>query len=661
MALGNKKNIVNMNRTKPKATLADSITGLRVNYSIIFLSGLVILIAAILTYLLIIQNVYGNYELSEIIPSRDNLRAFQYSSKVGILNSQYTSNMLGDDELWIENNIDTWKTFLKNMKIDYEVFSDLDLEEGKHLQYNLIILAGSKSMSDKEVMRLKKYIDAGGSVLATGGVATFSDEAKWRGWGFFKETFGMKFTKELSPNEIKEKSHTLRGNLPITAGIPTGYILKIATWDRPVYAEVLEPRTTQVSYWYDYSGERGLVDEQIRTSAGIANGYYGKGRFVWYGFELNSVVGTTEDYIFLGRLVKNSIDWLTYNPISFVKDWPEPYSAAAIYIPTVKDNINNIDAIKSTIKTYNYDAVILIEDNIALKYPRQTKELSNVGEIIPIIDLGMFNQPVRSEKDLNPKEIQKADITYVRDSLRKIINKPVRGIAPYYGYYDQATLDIMAEEKIIFIMTDSLTDRSVPNKKNINNNDIFIVTNTSRDDIVVMDDFGLTEPEFQKYTYFEDIDRIVFEGGLYVLKTHNNYLLKPQYRGIFKEISTYMRSKDVWVTSIFDLLKWWNSKSGVELKYENRGKRRIVVEVSNHKNDLEDEFVIQINFNKEVKNIKISSELINTKLPAFKHEEKTNILNLYIKKLEADETRTFLIDFENINDQPNKFIVKNLE
>jgi len=659
MALSNKKNIDKKKKSKPKNEGTEAIKGLRVNYIIIFLSGLVILIAAILTYLLIIQNVYGNYEISEILPTEKNLGEYQNSSKVGILYSQYTSNML-DDEVWVEANIDTWKNFLTNMKIEHEVFSDLDLEEGRHLKYNLIILAGTKSLSDKEVMRIKRYIDAGGSVLATGGVATFSDEAKWRGWDFFKETFGMKFTKELSPDEVLEKSHTLRGNLPITAGIPTGYILQIATWDRPVYAEVLEPRTVQVSYWYDYSGERGLVDEQIKKSAGIANGFYGKGRFVWYGFELNSVVGSNEDYNYLGRLVKNSIDWLTYNPISFVKDWPEPYVAAAIYVPTIKDNFNNINAVKSTIKEYKSDAVIIMESDLALKYPNQTAMLSKTGEIVPIINLGVIDQIFLAENNLSSKDIQQADITYIRDSLSKIINKPIKGITPNDGYYDEATLAIMEEENISYIITDSLTDRSVPNKKIINGKDIFIITNTSRDDIVVLDEFGLTDPEFQKYTYFEDIDRIIFEGGLYVLKTHNNYLLKPQYKGIFKEIPKYMRSKNVWTTSIPELLEWWNSKSGVELKYEKRGKRRIVVEVSNHRYKIDEEFVVQINFNKKVKNIKISTELINTLIPAFEYDKTTQILYLHIKDLEADETRTFLIDFENVSDQPNLFLVKNI-
>jgi hypothetical protein len=648
MAIKNKKY-----GNKKKETASEekntAINGLRVNYFIILLSGLVILIASILTFLLIIKNVYGNYKLSEILPTKENLEQYRYNEKVGILFSQYTANMLGDDVNWVQDNIDTWKTFLKNLKIKSEIFTDLDLEEGKHFKYNLIVLAGTKSLSDREMMELKRYIDAGGSVLATGSIGAFSDEAKWRGWDFFKETFGMKFTKELTPDEILKKTHTFRGNLTLTAGIPTGYIINIATWDRPIYAEVLEPRTTQVSYWYDFRGEKGLVDEQIKKSAGIANGTYGKGRFVWYGFELNAVVGSNEDYIYLGKLVKNSIDWLTYNPTAYVKDWPEPYTAAAIYIPTIKDNLNNLNAVKKTFKTYNYEGIIIMEDALALKYPKQTADLANYGEILPMIDLGYVSSRADIDTELNSKEIQEADITYVIDSLSKILNKPISGISPYFGFYNQATLDIMAKHNLKFLFTDSLTDRSVPQLLVQNGKEIFIITNTSRDDIVVMKEFGLKDARFQKYTYFEDIDRVIFEGGLYVLKIHNNLLLKPEYRSIFKDISNYMKKKNVWLTSVYELLNWWQLKSGVELRYDKRGKRRIVVEVSNHKYDFEEDFTVRVNINKAIKNIKITTDLIHTPIPEFDFDEEKQILYLNIKNLKADESRTFFVDFENVN------------
>ncbi|NMB81955.1 MAG: hypothetical protein GYA14_09065, partial [Ignavibacteria bacterium] len=235
--------------------------GLRVNYLIIFLSGLVLLITGILVFLLIVRNIYGSYEIKEILPTKKNLQLLSSEEKSGraaILYSKYTENMLPSGSTWLKDNVDTWKKFVKGARMEFDVISDQDIELGQHLNYKVVILPGSKSLSDRQMVQLKKYLENGGSIFVSGGPATFSDEGKWRGWEFFTEVFGMKFNREIKPEE-SYKVHTLRGNLPITAGIPTGYTLKIATWDRPIYAEVLEPRTTQVSFWYDFRREAGLV------------------------------------------------------------------------------------------------------------------------------------------------------------------------------------------------------------------------------------------------------------------------------------------------------------------------------------------------------------------------------------------------------------------
>ena len=169
-------------------------------------------------------------------------------------------------------------------------------------------------------MQLKRYVENGGSLFVTGDLQHIQMKASGEG-GIFQRSFGMNFNREIKPEE-SYKVHTLRGSLPLTAHIPTGYTLKIATWDRPIYAEVLEPRTTQVSFWYDFRREAGLVREEIQKSAGIAYGSYGKGRFVWYGFELNSVLGVQKDYVYFERLFNNSVNWLIYQPTAFIKIGP---------------------------------------------------------------------------------------------------------------------------------------------------------------------------------------------------------------------------------------------------------------------------------------------------------------------------------------------------
>ncbi len=621
---------------------------LKVNYLIIFLGGLVLLTLGVLVFLMVVQNVYGNYELEEILPTKENLETFAYEEKAAVLYSVYTENMLPEGSTWLSDNIDTWESFLKAIKIDFDFITDQDIELGEHRKYKLLILPGAKSISDKQIIQIKKFLEEGGSVFTSGGPATFSDEAKWRGWEFFTEVFGMKFTKEIDPEEDRYKVHTLRGNIPLTAGIPSGYTLRIATWDRPIYAEVLEPRTEQVSFWYDFRYEQGLVREQIRLSTGIAHGTYGKGRFVWFGFELNSVIGKQEDYIYFDRLFRNSINWLTYKPTGYVKDWPDPFKAAMILTPEIKNQPGNILNLTSTV---NAPMTFLVDFETAVSYPGLMRSISNKGDFAAMVDVGVYQSTNDTLNIISDKEFQIGNISFVKDTLESILNEPLKGISPTFGFYDEYTLQVLSEQDFEFLITDSLTDRSVPKIEYRQNKPIMVVTRTARDDYKVVRDYGLTQTNFQYYTYEEDVDRLLIEGGLYVMKLHTEYQLRPGYVNVVNDVISYARENNVWVTSIQELRDWWLRKGGVEVRYETRSKRRISVEISNPTDSPIVDFVVEINLNKDVTNVNMTSDIINTKIPRYEFNESNNTLYIYIELLEEGETRSYLVDFENVNDE----------
>lgn len=599
--------------------------------------------------MLVVKNVYGNYELSEILPSRENLNVLTWDKqkKVAILYSNYTENMLPEGSTWISDNIDTWETFIKASRMNYDLISDQIIELGEHFEYPVIILPAAKSMSDKQLIQLKKYLENGGSIFVTSGIATYSDEAKWRGWEFFTETFGMNFYKEIHPRDFERKVHTLRGNLPLTAGIPTGYSLKIATWDRPIYAEVLEPRTTQVSFWYDYTREAGLVMEEIKKSAGIAYGTYGKGRFVWFGFELNSVLGEQEDYIYFEKLFNNSMSWLTYRPTAYIKDWPATYDAAMILVPIINEQPANINNILPIVYRYKLPASVFVHPQTALNYPSLIKSLSGKVDIGPIVDVGFLESPFDTINALYDRELQFANMGIAKDTLESISGSTVKGLMPQYGYYDDNTVLGMSRYGYDYLVTDSLTDRSVPKIVFRNEKPILIITKTARDDYEIIEEYGLTNRDFQIYTYEEDINRLLFEGGLYVLKLHTEYQLQPQYVDVLNDIVKYAKDNNIWLASVDDILTWWKRRGNIEVRYEWRSKRRISVEVTNPSDKIVEEFVAEVNINKPVRNVSISSEIINTDIPEYEFDQGANAIYMYVKNLKPNETRIFLIDFEN--------------
>lgn len=624
--------------------------GLKVNYLIIFLSGFVLLITAFLVFLLIVKNIYGNYELKEILPTKNNLKFLtdEKKRKAGILYSNYTEIMLPSGSTWLRDNVDTWKKFIKNSKLEYDVITDQTIELGEHFDYKMIVLPGSKSLSDKEITQLKRYVENGGSLFVTGGPATYSDAGMWRGWDFFKEVFGMNFNREIKPEE-SYKVHTLRGNLPLTAQIPTGYALKIATWDRPIYAEVLEPRTTQVSFWYDFRREAGLVREEIQKSAGIAYGSYGKGRFVWYGFELNSVLGVQKDYVYFERLFNNSVNWLIYQPTAFIKDWPAPFDAALIIIPTVKEQPENIYNFNFGFNRNQAPITFFVDPILTTQNPGLIKSISRKGDIGAMVDIGFLESSEDTINKLFSKDIQSSTLKYAADSLGKESGKTVKALMPLNGYYDDNTLLSMSQLNYDFLITDSLTDRSVPEIRIRNNKPIMIITKTARDDFEVVRNYGLVNKEYQRYTYEEDVDRVLFEGGLYVFKVHTEYQLQPQYSSVIKDVINYARNKKMWITSLRELQSWWIHRLGVEVRYEVRSKRRIAVELNNPRDEKAYDLIVQVNFNKRVRNVSVSSDIINTKIPKYKLDSDSKTIYFYLDKMDPHETRSLLIDFDNID------------
>jgi peptidoglycan/xylan/chitin deacetylase (PgdA/CDA1 family) len=617
-----------------------------VNQFLILFSGVVFLVGSILIYLLILRGVYGRFGFAEMLPNSNSLKILLFGGKpsVGILYSKYTENALPEGNTWLNDNVTSWKRFLGNAGYRYAVIADTDIEQGHANNYKMIILPGSKVLSDREIIELKKYVTGGGSVFATSGTASYSDNGKWRGWDFFSEVFGVKFSKEIDRDEFT-KVHTLRGGLAITANIPTGYPLKVATWDRPISVEVLDPRTTQASFWYNYKMQNGLTRDEIKKSAGIVYGNYGYGRFVWMGFEINSVIGVQEDYIFFDRLFNNCVEWLTYKPIVFVRDWPANYSAAAVIMPNISKDPQNINNLLPILKSENVPATFFVDPAVAGANAGLIRTISHYGEVASVTDAGYLTSVSDSVNKLNDLNTQFYKNSNAKNIIETITGTKVIGNSPYYGIYDQNSIKALINSKYKYVYTDSLSDRSVP-KTIIRGDSLFLsITKTGRDDYEIIRDFGLTDPEFQFYTYQEDLDRILFEGGLYTLKLHSEFQCKSENIGVVKNVIDDLKNKGFWITTAAEVENWWARRNYVEVKVNKLGDTRIALTISNPGKQLISNLCLQLSINDAATNITMSTEIIGTKLAKYEYDKINHVIYVYVNNLDAEESRTYYFDY----------------
>ncbi len=621
--------------------------GLHVNVFWLTISGIVLLFLSVLTYFYVLKGVYGNFNFFGDLSSLPGFSEYfkDDGPKVGILYSGYTENLLADGSTWLADNVTQWKRQLDNLKITYDVLQDSDLERGRHTKYKLLILPGSKSLSDREVSNIKKFIYDGGSVLATSGTASYSNNAKWRGWEFFSEVFGMKFVKEV-PRDEPYKILTIRGGYPVTAGVPAGFPMKIATWDLPIKMEVLEPRTNQVSFWFNYRVEQGLVMEGLKKSAGISYGTYGKGRFIWWGFEISAMIGFQEDYIIFDRFVTNCVNWLLYRPISFIKDWPGDYQAAAIVTPILSDQPENIENILPILSAKKIKPIFFMEPLLAETKPDLVKKLAGFGLLGAIVDIGYLNSVNDTVNKLFSYEAQFEKIKSARDKIKAISKADVVGLSTAFGFYDNRTIKAMVDNGFYMLYSDSVSDRSVPKTVLMKEGSVIAVGKTARDDYEVIRDNNLVNPEFQYYTYEEDVQRVLFEGGMMVIKLHTDLQCLPENAGVLNELLNKIEKENIWITDAKHLYDWWSSRNKVEMRVEVRSDNRVAVTVSNPSNDIVKDFTISIDLQRKAQNIKVSSEIIGTKIPEYKYNPATKMIYLSVKNLDSGESRIYYIDYD---------------
>ncbi len=552
--------------------------------------------------------------------------------------------MLPQGSTWISDNINTWKKLLSIDKYKYDVISDSSIELGRLFKYHLLILPGSKSLSDKEIIQIKKFLLNGGSVFATGGIASYSDDGKWRGWDFLTQAFGLKFTKEITPDEFT-KIHTLRGGLPITANIPAGFPLRVATWDRPMAAEVLDPRAKQASFWYNYKLQKGLSREQIKKSAGIVYGNYGNGRFVWMGFDINSIIGVQEDYVYFDKLFSNCIDWLSYKPIAFIKDWPGDYNAAAILISDLSGNIINEENLFAILRSENVPATFFVDSNEIKKYSKFIKLLSRYGDIGISLNISYLSSVNDTLNKLNNFNVQLKKLKRAKADLKINTNISAAGFMPYYGIYDMNTVRALMNSGYKYVFADSLSGGSVPKTIVLGDSLIVAIPKTARDDYEVIRDFGLKDTSFQYFTYQEDEDRILFEGGLYTFKIHSDYQCKPEYANVIGKVINDLKKKNFWITTASQIETWWGKRNYVEVKVNQRGDYRIALTVSNPGSQAVNGLVVQIDMNEQISGIKMSTELVGTKTAKYAYDKRDKVIYVYLNDLQSDESRTYFFDY----------------
>lgn len=554
------------------------------------------------------------------------------NNKIALYYPEKTIQLKTQNQTWLIDNYNRWELFLLQHKFEYEVIFSDDLENGLSNNFSLLILPAAKYLTENEINSVREFMNNGKSVLATSAVGVLNSDGTWRSWHNLEQLFGVKFVSEIEKKEYS-RIHSIIGGRAFSENIPAGFRLQITADDRPIEVKITSNNTKAVGYWLNNEIPFMGQDNNERTTSAVY-GKFGRGHFVWFGFENSAVVGAKEHKKVSDQLFVNILNWLSGNVTFQLETWPEGRQSAAVISCDVEFKFNLINNALDLIERENLPAqfYILTEEIDYTSFER-LKKIGSIGYHGD--DHALFKWQEYDE--------QLRRLVNGIGFLEKLTQKKPISFRPPETFYDEATLKAMEKVEMKVLSSDFVGDRAVPQWFE-NYPSILMIPKTGFDDYDIFYGKKIENPVQQSEIYTKDFLRTYEEGGLYTLNFHTQIQCREELISALEKPIQTIKSKSTWITTHDSVYKWWLLKSKLQVRPKQISENIYSVDLVN-KNDEEVKNLVfgvhKINsFNKN--SIKV---LINNNLSNYELDNAAEKYKIKLPPISAGETLKLNIEF----------------
>lgn len=256
--------------------------------------------------------------LNSLTKSGDqSLSSLTLKKRVLVLKSESTQRLYKSREE-DEPYTAMWRNFLKQTSVSYEVVSEVEFLNKDLTAYDTIILPYVICLSATEVEKLRDFASKEKKGLILEGYTGCRDEnGTWKDSSFLSEVIGGYSFSDVK-NEESDNSLAyliLDGTSMLSYDVPAGFRLGVNTYNRPISANVIEPRTKIDSYWEEKPYVYG--NNKFSEISGMAHGTYLKSRFVWISFTMGSIVGNPSDQKVWSKVMENIMNYVSFRPMFY--------------------------------------------------------------------------------------------------------------------------------------------------------------------------------------------------------------------------------------------------------------------------------------------------------------------------------------------------------
>jgi hypothetical protein len=621
----------------------------KINFFFVIFFGFIIVLCSIAAYFLILKEAFGSFTSEDLFPSGktyENLFS-RDKAKIAVLYSDYTVEKLDSGIELLNDEVWEWEKFLQEIENEYEIIDDQVIENGDHFKYSLIVLPQVSYLSKLEAAQLKKYIKEGGSLFASGGKEIYLHDDSLKDVNLISEIFYLKFTAHTIESDsfyfMPHQISVFRGGTALTSGIPAGYKMNLSPIFSAKEIEIINNNVTQISFNQNYNGN-------LAQNLSSTYGFNEKGRFVWLGFNFNSVKEQNDRLVF-ERLITNSINWLLQKPVVYVKDFPGAYNAAAIIVPVLSDSIRNVYNILKILTDENIRVSFFINSEKSLENFPVIANLEKFGEI----DVFYYSKPENINENFSFYNILRNestseavnDIKKAKRILEQITENKCNGCIFYPEFPIQKASEIAQKAGFEYFLTDSIITYS-PKINFLSNESSFIIFEVSSNDFVISESESYTD---ELGSYKNKIDSILDLQSLYVLKFRVENLSGIKQIIKLQEIIRYLKSKNFYITTASEFHEWLNKRMNLEVKAEKRGETRVYFQISNTGKSMVRQVAVDVDLNEisGITNLYLNPEFVTQKKATVLNINSKGLVSLLLEDINPGETRSYYIDYSKLN------------
>ena len=553
-----------------------------------------------------------------------------------LLKSDYTFNYF--EEKWrYEQSISKWQEVLSEMGVEHKLITDPELERGELEEFAILILPVALCLSEEERRAIRGFLSQGKGVMASSAIGTRSQDGEWAGWGFLRELTNSKTADclvEDSPFRV-----AFLGNSPLSVGLRPGFRMDL--WSQQ---KVAVTRAGKDAYWSDWGLRPQRTTEESDSDVAVAQGNYGKGRTVWFGFNVGEVAQDSVNQKALRRFLLNAIQWTGRVPISQAWYWPGNHQGAAIFTQDVEHLFQNAANAVKILREEGVPGTFFCVSDLAVDHQELVKTFAEIGEVGSHSDNHQVfkGQPF----DLQLRRLKKS----VTD-LKEISGVEVKGLRPPEELLDERTLKAWATlgGEYIFgqpnyeplVVPELLTVREDPSEGLSRKEPLVIIRRVVADDYAALVRDSLTDNEEILRLHKSDLDWIYDLSGLYVFAYHSNLYCLPDRVDILLRMVKYAKTLDLWFATAGDVSRWWRLREKVSTGIHSISQDRLLLSVENLSSESVTNLSVIVYLRRTPKTAEIRSN--SSDIPSPNHWLEESKLVVHIESLQPNSVQTYTI------------------